>query len=93
MMRLGMKSYNMILAEKQKKYKHYHHVKLINMNILQAKKYYLQIKSELNSKLSFRESFSKTYQNNWKSSEKEIKAIEEHAKQLAESKNALIRKW
>ena len=63
------------------------------MNILQAKKYYLQIKSELNSKLSFRESFSKTYQNNWKSSEKEIKPIEEHAKQLAESKNALIRKW
>ena len=39
--RLKMKNYNMILTEKQQKYQIYHHVKWINMNILQVKKYYL----------------------------------------------------
>ena len=29
---------NMVLTKKQQKYQHYHQVKLINMNILQAKK-------------------------------------------------------
>ena len=29
---------NKILAEKQQKYQHYHHVKLRNMNILQVNK-------------------------------------------------------
>ena len=38
------KNYNMILREKQQKHQHYHQVKLINMNILQMKKYYLLIK-------------------------------------------------
>ena len=33
--------YNMILTEKQQKYQHYLLVKLINMNLLQVKKYYL----------------------------------------------------
>ena len=36
---LGIKSANKILPEKQQKYHHYHVEKLINMNILQAKKY------------------------------------------------------
>ena len=29
------------------KYQHYHHVKLVNMNILLIKKYYLPVKVEL----------------------------------------------
>ena len=33
--------YNMILTEKQQKYHHYLLVKVINMNLLQVKKYYL----------------------------------------------------
>ena len=46
MIRLETKNYNMILREKEPKYKHYHQVKLINMNILQTKEYYLLIKVE-----------------------------------------------
>ena len=38
---------NAKLAEKQQKYLHYYQVKLINVNILQAKKYCLLIKVEL----------------------------------------------
>ena len=44
MIRLEMKNYNMILTEKQQKYQHNHQVKLINMNILLMKEYYLLIK-------------------------------------------------
>ena len=36
-----------ILTEKQQKYQHYYQVRLINMNILQEKKYCLLIKVEL----------------------------------------------
>ena len=43
MIRLEMKKYNVKLTEKQQKYYHYHQVKLMNMNILQMKKYYLLI--------------------------------------------------
>ena len=38
-----MKNSNVILREKQHKYQPHHQVKLINMNILQVKKYYLPI--------------------------------------------------
>ena len=41
-----MKNCNMISTEKLQKYQHYHKVKLINMNILQVKKYYLLIRAE-----------------------------------------------
>ena len=34
------------------KHQHYHQVKLINMNILQVKKYYLHIKVECQNKFS-----------------------------------------
>ena len=44
MIRLEMKNWNIILIEKQQKYNHYHLEKLINMNILQVKKYWLLIK-------------------------------------------------
>ena len=46
MIRLEIKNNNMILTEKQQKYQHYHLEKLINMDILQAKKYYHLIKVE-----------------------------------------------
>ena len=46
MIRLEMKNCNMILTEKNKKHQHYHPEKLINMNILQVKKYYLLIKEK-----------------------------------------------
>ena len=46
MIRLYMKKHNMILTEKQQKYEHYFQVKLININILQVKKYYHLIKVE-----------------------------------------------
>ena len=47
MVRYEMKNYNKILAEEQQKDQFYHQVKLININILQAKKYYLLFKVEL----------------------------------------------
>ena len=46
MIKLDMKNYNMILTEKQQKYQHYHLEKLINMNILQVKKYFLLTKDK-----------------------------------------------
>ena len=46
MTRLEMKKCNMILTEKQQKYQLYHLEKLINMNLLRVKKYYLLIKEE-----------------------------------------------
>ena len=46
MIRLKMKNYNKLLTEKQQKYQHYHEVKLINMNILQVKKYCHLVKVE-----------------------------------------------
>ena len=50
--RLEMKNSNTILTEKQQKHQTDHQVKLIKMNILQLKKYYLQIKVELEQKPS-----------------------------------------
>ena len=44
MIKLEMENYNTMLTEKLQKYQHYHLEKLINMNILQAKEYYLLIK-------------------------------------------------
>ena len=40
--KLKIKTYNMILIEKLQKYQLDHQAKLIGMNILQLKKYYLQ---------------------------------------------------
>ena len=39
MIRLEMESYNMLLLEKQQQYQRYNLEKLVNMNILQMKKY------------------------------------------------------
>ena len=46
MKKLEMKNCNTILTEKKQKYQNYHWIKLININILQANKYYLLIKVE-----------------------------------------------
>ena len=46
MIRLEVKNCNMILTKKLQKHQHYHQVKLINMNFLQAKKHYYLIKVE-----------------------------------------------
>ena len=46
MIRLEMKNYNPTLVEKQPKYQLYHQTILVNMNILQEKKYYHLIKKK-----------------------------------------------
>ena len=46
MIQSKIKNVNTILTEKQQKHQHYHQVKLINMNILQVKKYWHLIKVE-----------------------------------------------
>ena len=51
MMILEIKNCNVILIEKHQKYQHYHLEQLINMNILQVKKYCLLIKEEEQNKL------------------------------------------
>ena len=43
MIRLEIKNFNIILQEKQQKYQTYHLEKLINMNMLQVKKYCLLV--------------------------------------------------
>ena len=45
-MRLETKNCNMILTESLQRYQHCYEVKLINMNILQVKKYYLPVNKE-----------------------------------------------
>ena len=47
MIKLEMKNYRMMLIEKLQKYQPYHQAKLISMNILQTKKYYLVIKNKI----------------------------------------------
>ena len=46
MIRLEMENYIIKLTKKKQSYRHCHQVKLININILQMKKYYLFIKEE-----------------------------------------------
>ena len=46
MIRLEMKNFSMLLAEKQQKYQHFHLKNLINTNILQANKFCLLIKDK-----------------------------------------------
>ena len=47
MIRLEKKNYNIIFTKNQQKYQLYHLAKLINMNILQVKNYYLLIKEKV----------------------------------------------
>ena len=47
MIRLEMKSHNMIILKKQQKYLHYHQIKLINMNIILVKKIFPFLQKQL----------------------------------------------
>ena len=78
MIKLKMKIYNMILAEKQEEYQHYRQVvKLKNMNILQVKNFYLPI--EIVEQANF------TYFPLEKTLEKQIKTIEDAVKKQAKT--------
>ena len=46
MLKKKLQNYNTKLTEKLQNYQHYHQVKLINMTMLLAKKYYLPIESK-----------------------------------------------
>ena len=46
MIRLKIKNGNLILTEKRQEYQHYYPEKLININLLQVRKYYLLIKEK-----------------------------------------------
>ena len=46
-----VKKYNIVLTEKQQKYRHYLPVKLVNKNIFMTKEHYTLIKLELKNKL------------------------------------------
>ena len=66
MIKLKMKKSNTILTEKRQKYQHYRQVKLININILQRKKYCHQRRLIKQAKSTYYPLF-----------EKQIKKIEE----------------
>ena len=72
-----MKSYNIILIEKQQKYLPYHQVNSINMNILQVKIYYHQ--QQIIEKTKF------TYSPLGKAFDKQIKTIEDQGKKQVDA--------
>ena len=65
---------NVTLTKKQQKYQHYCQVKLINMNILQVKKYYHRNRIMEQAKF--------TYSPLPKAFEKQIKTIDERGKDV-----------
>ena len=73
MIKLEIENYSMILIEKLQQYQPYHQAKLISMNILQVKKYCLQVK-----KITGQTKF--TYSLLGKAFEKQTKAIEDQGK-------------
>ena len=84
MIRLEMKNCDMILTEKQQKYQHYHLEKLMNMNILQVKKYYLPIEERF-TYYPLGKALEKQTRTIKDQVKKQIKAIQDHGKQLVES--------
>ena len=75
-------NYNTTLTEKQQIYLPYCEVKLMNVKILQAKKYYLSFKSKLQKKLGLLFSFRKSFKKNKiktteDASKKQTKAVED----------------
>ena len=77
-----MKSYNLVLIEKLRKYLLCHQTNLISMKILQVKKYYHQINKKIIEQATF------TYSPLGKAFEKQIKAIEDQReKQIKAIKN------
>ena len=74
-----MKNCN-LLRDQQGKYQHYNQVKLINMNILQVKKYHLLIKGKQLEQAKFTYSlwgraFEKTNKSNWRPRNKTMEEI------------------
>ena len=68
-----MKNCNMVLTEKQQKYQHYHLKKLINMSILQVKKYCFLNKDKIVEQAKFAYSpLGKAFE---KQTEKQVGAI------------------
>ena len=72
-------NYNTTLTEKQQIYLPYREVKLMNVKILQAKKYYLSFKSKLKKKLGLLFSFRKSFKKN------KIKTTEDASKKQAKA--------
>ena len=85
----------MILTQKRQKYQHYHLEKLIDINTLQVRKYYLLIKGERMHKRSFlillQENLQKKTRTTEDQCKKQIKPIEDHGKQFVKS-NEIIKK-
>ena len=86
MIELKMRNYNMILTERQLKNQLYHPEKLININILQVKKYYRD-QSRIIKQAKFTYSllgkaFEKQIKTIEDQGEKQIKALKGHGKQL-----------
>ena len=82
MIRLEMKNYDMILTEKLPKYKFYHWVKLIILNILLVKKYLSSNQQQIIEQAKFTYSplgkaFEKQIKTNEDQGEKQIKALED----------------
>ena len=65
-----MKTYNTILTKKQQKYLHCQQGKLISINILHVKKYYISIKFKLLNKQSLLSFLKKKYQKNKQNDQK-----------------------
>ena len=85
MLSLEMRNCNMILTEKQQKYQNYHRVKLINMNILQVKNITSQSKENVFTYSTPCKAFKNQIKTIEDLLEKQIKALEEHEKQLIKS--------
>ena len=86
MIELKMRNYNMILTERQLKNQLYHPEKLININILQVKKYYRDqsriIKQAKFTYSPLGKAFEKQIKTIEDQGEKQIKALKGHGKQL-----------
>ena len=84
------------IRDEQQKYQHYHLEKLINMNMLQVKKYCLLSKDKQYHKLNLHVLHQETFLTNKQTknkdqSNKQTKAMEDHGKHLVQS-NEIIKK-
>ena len=82
MIKLKMRNYDRILTETKQKYQHYHPEKLINMIILQVKKYYHLIEENNGTNKVYLFSFRKAF-------EEKIKTIEEQRKKSVQALEVL----
>ena len=85
MISLEMRNCHVILTEKQEKYQNYHRAKLIYMNILQVKNITSQSKENVFTYSTLYKAFKNQIKTIEDQLEKQIKALEEHGKQLIKS--------